>query len=88
MSAKFEIGQKVLVKPVSDQALSLRDAALESFEGQAGEIVSFYSVSPAPGQVFYIYTVRVGSGSKRVVLHEDEIEVQMPQPSSGGRRRR
>ncbi len=88
MSAKFGVGEKVIVRLASDQTLSPRDAALESFDGQSGEIVGFYSISPSPGQVFYTYTVSIGPGSKKVVLHEDEIETQLPQPSAGGRRRR
>ena len=73
MSEKFKVGEKVIIRPASDETLSTRDAALESFEGQAGEVVGFYSISPTPGQVFYIYTVSIGTGSKRVVLHKDEI---------------
>ncbi len=88
MSAKYGVGEKVIVRPISDQTLSTRDAALESFDGQSGEIVSFYSISPSPGQVFDTYTVSIGPGSKKVVLHEDEIEAQLPQSSAGGRRRR
>ncbi len=88
MSEKFKVGEKVIVRPASDETLQTRDAALESFDGQAGEVVGFYSISPTPGQVFYIYTVSIGSGNKRVVLHEDEIETPLPQPSAGGRGRR
>ncbi len=88
MSAKFGVGEKVIVRPISDQTLSARDAALESFDGQYGEIVGFYSISPSPGQVFYTYTVSIDPGGRKVVLHEDEIEAQLPQPSAGGRRRR
>ena len=88
MSEKFKVGEKVIVRPAGDETLPTRDAALESFEGQAGEVVGFHSISPTPGQVFYIYTVSIGAGNKKVVLHEDEIENQLPQPSAGGRRRR
>ena len=88
MSEKFRVGEKVIVRSASDETLSTRDAALESFEGQVGEIVGFYSISPTPGQVFFIYTVSIGPGNKKVVLHEDEIEAQLRQPSAGGRRRR
>ena len=88
MSEKFRVGEKVIVRPASDETLQTRDAALESFDGQVGEVVGFYSISPTPGQVFYIYTVSIGTGRKRVVLHEDEIEPQLPQPAAGARRRR
>jgi hypothetical protein len=87
MSEKFKVGEKIIVKPSVDEAPSTRDVALESFDGQTGEVLGFYSLSPTPGQVFYIYTVAIGSGSKKVVLHEDEIEAQTAQPL-GGRRRR
>lgn len=88
MSEKFTVGEKVIIRPASDETLQTRDAALESFEGQAGEVVGSYSISPTPGQVFYIYSVSIGPGNKKVVLHEDEIETQLPQPAAGGRRRR
>jgi len=88
MSAKFNVGEKVIVRSASDETLSMRDAVLESFEGQTGEVVGYYSISPMPGQVFFIYTVSIGAGNKKVVLHEDEIESQLRQPSAGGRRRR
>lgn len=85
MSEKFKVGEKVFVRLVDDQMASVRDTALESFEGQPGEIVGFYSISPAAGQVFYIYTVSIGPGGKKVVLHEDEIETRLPQPVGSGR---
>ncbi len=88
MPEKFRVGAKVIVRPASDDTMQTRDAALESFGGQTGEVVGFHSISPTPGQVFYIYTVSIGTGSNRVVLHEDEIESPLPQPSSGGGRRR
>ena len=88
MSEKFRVGEKVIVRPASDETMQTRDAALESFEGQTGEVVGFYSISPTPGQVFYIYTVSIGTGNKKAVLHEDEIEIQFPQPLFDGRRRR
>ncbi len=78
MSEKFVVGEKVIVRPASDETMQTRDAALESFEGQTGEVVGFYSISPTPGQVFYIYTVSIGTGNKKAVLHEDEIETKFP----------
>ena len=74
MAPKYEIGQKVIIRPVSDQPLSLRESDIESYAGQIGEITDYYWISPRTGQFFYIYTVRIGADYKDVVLHEDELE--------------
>ena len=74
MDPKYEIGQKVIVRPVSDQALSRRENDIESYAGQVGEISNYYWISPRTGQVFYIYNVRIGTNKKDVVVYEDEIE--------------
>ena len=74
MKPKYEIGQKVIIRPVRDQPLSRRDSDIESYAGQIGEISNYYWISPRTGKVFYIYTVRVGTDYKEIVLHEDEIE--------------
>ena len=87
MTEKFRVGERVVVKLAGDGAASVRDAALESLDGQVGEVAGFHSISPMPGQVFYIYTVSIGPGNKKIVLHEDEIETRQPQPSMGGRGR-
>jgi hypothetical protein len=71
---KYEIGQKVIIRPVNDQRLSLRESDIESYAGQIGEISDYYWISPRTGKFFYIYTVRVGTDYKEVVLHEDEME--------------
>jgi len=77
MAPKYEIGQKVIITPVKSEHLSPRDSALEPFAGQGGEIVDYYWISPRRGEVFYIYTVRIGDSYKEVTLHEDEIEAYM-----------
>ena len=74
MVPKYEIGQKVIVRPVSEQPLSLRDSDIESYMGQIGEVSNYYWISPRTGKVFFIYTVRVGTEFKEIVLHEDELE--------------
>ncbi len=74
MASKYEIGHKVRIKPVNDQTLSLRDCGIEPYAGQTGEITDYYWISPNVGEVFYIYTVRIGTGNKEVVLYEDELE--------------
>ncbi len=74
MSPKYEIGQKVIVRPVNEQPSSKRGDDIESYAGQIGEVSNYYWISPRTGQVFFIYTVRVGVDYKEVVLYEDEIE--------------
>ena len=75
MAPKYEIGQKVIIRPVSSQPLSPRDCDIEPYAGQSGEVTDYYWVSPHKGEVFYIYTVQVEAGNKQIVLHEDEIAV-------------
>ena len=74
MDAKYEIGQKVIIKPVSDRPMTKRENDIESYTGQIGEISNYYWISPRTGKVFYIYNVRVGTDLKELVLYEDEIE--------------
>lgn len=76
MASKYQIGQKVVVKPVGEQGLSLRDSGLEAYAGETGEVTDLYRISPDPGQTFYVYTVRIGTGNRTVVLHEDELEAR------------
>ena len=76
MGPKYEVGQKVVVKPVGEH-LSARGSDIEAYAGQIGEVSNYHWVSPRTGQVFYIYTVRVGKDYKELVLHEDEMEVCM-----------
>ena len=77
MVPKYDIGQKVVIRPVNDQRFSLRDSDIESFAGQIGEVSNYYWISPRTGQFFYIYTIRVGTDYKEVVLYEDEIEAYL-----------
>ena len=74
MSPKYEIGQKVIVRPVNEQPSAKRGGDIDTYAGQVGEVSNYYWISPRTGQVFYIYTVRVGVDFKEVVLYEDEIE--------------
>lgn len=74
MGPKYEIGQKVIIKPVDDQSLSLRNSDVKSYSGQIGEVSNYYWISPRTSEVFYIYNVRVGADYKEVVLYEDELE--------------
>ena len=74
MASKYEIGQKVTIKPVDGQSLSSRDCAIDKYAGQIGEITDYYSISPRGTETFYIYLVQVGTDYKEIALHEDEIE--------------
>ena len=74
MSAKYEIGQKVIIKPVQEKSLSQREDDVNAYAGQIGEISNYYWISPRNGNVFYIYTVKTGSDFKEIVLYEDELE--------------
>ena len=74
MNAKYEIGQKVIIRSNTNQSLSLRDCTIEPYAGQLGQVTDYYWITPRANAVFYIYNVRVGEGSKEIALYEDEIE--------------
>ncbi|MFC2020603.1 hypothetical protein ACFLU1_02245 [Chloroflexota bacterium] len=74
MAAKYKIEEKVAIKPVGEQSLSIRDSILRKSAGLTGKITDYYWISPPSGEVFYLYTVRIGSSNKDIVLYEDEIE--------------
>ena len=75
MESKFHIGQKVKVKQVREQSLSLRDSSVEPYAGQHGEVTDYYWISTSARQAFFIYTIRIDAEKRRtIVLHEDEIE--------------
>ncbi|MBA7706404.1 hypothetical protein ES703_115257 [subsurface metagenome] len=74
MAPKYGIGQKVVITPAKDQLSSLRDSDLEPFAGRVGEIANYHWLSGSQGEVFYIYTVKLETDYKEVVLHEDELE--------------
>ena len=74
MDAKYEVGQKVIIKPVGGQPVSKRENDIDTYAGQVGEVSDYYWISPRTGQIFYIYNVRVSSNRKDVVVYEDELE--------------
>ena len=74
MSAKYEVGQKVTIKPRSEQGPSSRDSDVLQYVGLTGEITNYYWMRPSTGEVFYLYTIQIGSIKKEIVLYEDEIE--------------
>ena len=74
MSARFEKGQKVVVRTVKKKKhLSPRDSSLEPYEGQIGTVDNYYWITLSRGNTVYLYTVRTGSDQKEIVLHEDEL---------------
>jgi len=77
MAPKYEIGQQVIIRPVKNQTVSPRDSDIEPYAGQIGTITDYYSISRRGAEAFYIYTVKIESDGKEVVLHEDELESYM-----------
>jgi hypothetical protein len=73
MPAAYEVGQKVMIKLVSDQGLSVRASALQPYIGQTGTIIDYYWIEPPTGDVFYLYTIRISDSEKEIVLYEDEL---------------
>ncbi|MBA7664066.1 hypothetical protein ES703_72116 [subsurface metagenome] len=74
MESKYKIGQRVIAKPVKTQPLSARDSGIEQYAGQSGIVTDYYWIRPSAGQVFYIYTVKMGESQEEIVLYEDEIQ--------------
>ncbi len=68
------IGQRVIAKPVKSQTLSARDSDVERYAGQSGIVTDYYWIRPNAGQVFHIYTVKMGESQEEIVLYEDELE--------------
>lgn len=73
MKPKYQIGQKVIIKQVKAGFSSARDSDIGQYAGQSGTVTNYYSISPHGGEVFYIYTVKIGTAEKEIVLHEDEM---------------
>ena len=74
MEPKYQLGQRVIIEPVKSQSSSARDSDIEKYAGQSGIVTDFYWIRPSGGEVFYIYTVKIGDSEEETVLHEDEIE--------------
>ncbi len=73
MPAIYDIGQEVLIRPVTEPGLSVREAALSPYAGMTGKVTNYYWIRPPTGKLFYLYTVQVGDSNKEIVLYEDEI---------------
>ncbi|MFC1977173.1 hypothetical protein ACFLWS_02765 [Chloroflexota bacterium] len=74
MKPKYQAGQKVIIKQFETKTPSARDSDIGQYAGQSGTVTDYYSISPSRGEVFYIYTVKIGTNQKEIVLHEDEIK--------------
>ena len=75
MDPKYEIGQKVAIRPAKSKRLSPRDSIFERYADKSGEVTDYHWISLERGiKVFYIYTVRIKDSNKEVVLHEDELK--------------
>ena len=75
MNAKFDVGQKVLIRQDKNPSMSLRDCSVTPYVGQIGEVVNYYYMSPPLGEEFYMYSVRIFAKHKEIALYEDEMEV-------------
>ena len=75
MNPKCNVGQKVVIRPANNQPDPVRDCTIASYTGHIGEVTDYYWLSPRAGEVFHLYTVRIGTGHKEITLYEDEIEV-------------
>jgi hypothetical protein len=75
MNPKFGKGQQVIIRQANVSTPSSRDSTLEKYAGQIGRIINYYWISPEAGKIFYLYTVRFGTGNQEIVLYEDEIKI-------------
>jgi len=74
MNPRYNIKQKVVIKPPAAQSPDPRNSTLDKYAGQIGTIVDCYWISTHLSGVFYIYRVKVGANDSEIVVHEDEIE--------------
>ena len=74
MKPRYNIGQNVIIKQVTSGLPAARDADIGQYAGQRGTVTNYFWLSPHGGEVFYIYTVKVGDSQTEIVLHEDEME--------------
>jgi ribosomal protein L21E len=74
VEAKYSVGQRVVIRPLSEPGPTHRENDISRYAGHTGVVTDFYWISPRAGQLFYIYHVRVGKERKEVVIYEDEME--------------
>ena len=80
MSASYEKGQQVMIKPHIEGGFSLQESALLPYAEKTGTISNRERIDSPTGDVFYLYTVRVGNSNKEIVLYEDEITFPIVAP--------
>jgi len=74
MEPKYKLGQKVIIKPVKNQLSSARESDVGQYAGQSGIVTDYYWIRPSAGEVFFVYTVKIGDSEKEIVLYEDEMK--------------
>jgi hypothetical protein len=74
MEPKYKLGQKVIIKPVKNRLSSARESDVGQYAGQSGIVTDYYWIRPSAGEVFFVYTVKIGDSEKEIVLHEDEMK--------------
>ena len=74
---RYIVGQKVVIKPVSEKGLSQRDYDVNRYSGKEGRVSNYYWLNPRTGQIFFIYKVLVDDGRKEIVVYEDEMEAKL-----------
>ena len=75
MNPKFRVGQKVMLQLMENSTDVFRDSTLEQYADHIGHVTNYYWISPSPGEIFYIYTVKFEPDNTEIVLHEDEIKL-------------
>jgi hypothetical protein len=74
MASHYRRGQKVVIVPAKNQALSPRDSKIEPYAGRTGVIADYYWLDvPTGDKQVFIYTVKMKDEDKEVVVYEDEI---------------
>lgn len=51
----------------------MRRYKLEPYVGQVGKVNNYYYMSTNKGEVFYIYTVKIGPNDELVAFHSNEL---------------
>ena len=74
MRPRYVVGQKVVIKPISEKGLTQREYDVNRYAGKLGEVSNYYWISPRTEQIFFIYNVLVDEKRKEIVVYEDEME--------------
>jgi ribosomal protein L21E len=74
MSARYQKGQRVIVRIVKNYKLpSVRDSAIEQYQGQSGTVTNFYGINPSSTDATYLYSVLMEKNAKVIAFYEDEL---------------